>query len=76
MKIGTARMWKLICGEIPSTMVNGQPLSCEIDSKAGVEFKYGKKKLFISNDIEENLVRTEADCRRLCDRVNKYFGIK
>ena len=74
MKIGTKRMWKLISNEIESTVVNGSPLSCTVYPSEGVEFRYGKKKLFISND-EENLVRTEADCQRLCDRVNRFFTI-
>jgi len=55
------------------TMVNGQPLYYDILDN-GVEFRYGKKKLYISND--EPLIYTNADCQRLCDRVNKYFGIE
>ena len=75
MKIGTTRMWKLLLGDETMINVNGQPFYCEIDAKEGVEFRYGKKKLFISNDMDENLIRTNADCQRLCDRVNKFFKI-
>ena len=76
MKIGTKRMWKLLAADLDEpnwVNVNGQPLYYDILDN-GVEFRYGKKKLFISED--EDLVYTNADCQRLCDRVNKYFGIK
>lgn len=69
-------MWRLLTGEIGTIKVNGKPLYCEINADEGVEFSYGKKKLFVSNDIEENLVHTDADCQRLCDRVNAFFGIE
>lgn len=75
MKIGTARMWKLLVGDETMITVNGKPFYCEMDAKEGVTFRYGKKKLFISNEKEENLVRNNTECQKLCDRVNKYFKI-
>lgn len=78
MKIGKNRMWKLLSAD-PSeenyVMVNGKPLYCEIDTD-GVTFKYGNNRLRLSNRDEENLVRNDADCQRLCDRVNNHFGIQ
>ena len=78
MKIGKKRMWKLLSAdpsEVNYVMVNGKPLYCEIDTD-GVTFKYGNNRLRISNSNEDNLVINDADCQRLCDRVNNRFGIQ
>jgi len=76
MKIGTKRMWKLLAADLDEpnwVKVNGKPLFYNIYDEY-VEFVYGKKRMVISD--QEELIYTNADCQRLCDRVNKYFGIK
>ena len=76
MKIGVKRMNKLLAADLDEpnwVNVNGERLYYDILDE-GVEFRYGKKKLYISND--EPLIYTKADCQRLCDRVNKYFKIE
>lgn len=76
MKIGVKRMNKLLAADWDEpnwVNVNGERLYYDILDE-GVEFRYGKKKLYISND--DALIYTKADCQRLCDRVNKYFKIE
>ena len=76
MKIGIRRMWKLLAADFDEpnwVRVNGIPLIYNIYD-GYVEFIYGKKKMVISD--QEELIYTNADCQRLCDRVNAYFKIK